>query len=395
MEKGSEKLPLTAANKEFASLVTEIFDMVERRVARRDIGEKLFRRLKENWHRPTEKHLTRDRLAQELNADPVKISKEANIIRGTLAECCAGKSISITLSTTTFRLLGEIQPSQRARKYFLGMMAADLSDWIVGPILAAAERVLGEHGYRVIVKSADDDTLREEKCLEELATLTDGIIAVPAWDGDPHGAYARLAKSGFPVVLVDRSLQGLEGEIASVTSDNFDGGYQAANYLIDRYKCRRIHVIADYPLFSGRQRIEGFKKAIATAGVHGPIHNAEERQGRAATFQWAFRKTRELLTHEIIAQGDGIFALNDVLAAGCRSATDSSKFPVPVIGFDGQYWGAYLSPPLETIAQDMDEMVSRAVSLMLRLIDELDKPRADYIRVQLRTAQDRLVERTP
>jgi DNA-binding LacI/PurR family transcriptional regulator len=115
--------------------------------------------------------------------------------------------------------------------------------------------------------------------------------------------------------------------------------------LIDRYKCRRIHVIADYPLFSSRQRIEGFKKAIATAGVHGPIYNAEERNGRVAAFQWAFRKTRELLTQEI--------------------------------------------------AQDMDEMASRAVSLMLRLIDELPEARADYIPVQLWTAEDRLAERTP
>jgi hypothetical protein len=184
---------LTAANREFAPLVAEIFQMVERRVARRDIGRKLFIRLNEDWVRQSKNDLTRDRLATELNADPAKISKEANFIRRALAECCHGKRISIALSTKTFRLLGEIQPSQRARKHLLGIMAADLSDWIVGPILAGAERVLREHGYRVIVKSADDDTLREEKCLEELAALTDGIIAMPAWDGDPHGALQNWA----------------------------------------------------------------------------------------------------------------------------------------------------------------------------------------------------------
>jgi hypothetical protein len=57
---------LTAANREFAPLVAEIFQMVERRVARRDIGRKLFIRLNEDWVRQSKNDLTRDRLATEL-----------------------------------------------------------------------------------------------------------------------------------------------------------------------------------------------------------------------------------------------------------------------------------------------------------------------------------------
>ena len=117
--------------------------------------------------------------------------------------------------------------------------------------------------------------------------------------------------------------------------------------LIDHYKCKRVRVISDYPVSSSLQREQGSLRAIGKSNVDWKVWKGENLQTRAASIQWAFRKVSALIADKTIVEGDGIFALNDILAAGSRCAVEAKELRVPVVGFDGQHWGAFLSPPLK------------------------------------------------
>jgi DNA-binding LacI/PurR family transcriptional regulator len=176
-----------------------------------------------------------------------------------------------------------------------------------------------------------------------------------------------------------------------VTSDNFDGGYKAVQYLLEKYQCKSLQIISDYHLSSSRLRIEG--AVNATAGNEIPVLQARQRQGRAAALKWAFDQATNLIIEKKLIDGVGIFALNDHLAAGCRSALDKAGVAAPVIGFDGQHWGAYLSPPLETIYQDMDRMACQAALRLLRRMAGSHETGPLLIDVQLKTSADRMIEK--
>jgi DNA-binding LacI/PurR family transcriptional regulator len=180
-----------------------------------------------------------------------------------------------------------------------------------------------------------------------------------------------------------------------VTSDNFLGGYEATVYLLKVRKCTRVHVIADREVFSSRERQDGSEKALSERHLSECRHPAQNRQGNAAAFRWAYQETADLLAADHFGKGDGIFALNDNLAAGCRAALNGANSSLPVIGFDGQHWGAYLSPPLETMFQDMNVMGARAAEVILRHMIAVKNPEHHRLPVPLRTEGDRMKERGP
>ena len=84
-----------------------------------------------------------------------------------------------------------------------------------------------------------------------------------------------------------------------------------------------------------------------------------------------------------------VFASSDVLAAGVLQALYESRLRVPddisVVGFDNTY-ASYLTPPLTTVEQPMNEIGKQAVRLVLdNLQTNTDDPAPLYQQVRLAT----------
>ena len=76
-----------------------------------------------------------------------------------------------------------------------------------------------------------------------------------------------------------------------------------------------------------------------------------------------------------------IFAMNDLMAAGCMASLLSSGLRIPedvaVVGFDNREIASYLQPPLTTIALPTAEIGTRAA---LHIIDMINNPSAPPVR---------------
>ena len=89
-----------------------------------------------------------------------------------------------------------------------------------------------------------------------------------------------------------------------------------------------------------------------------------------------------VLTRKLLASGDkftALFAFNDISAMGAIRALREAKLRVPddvsVVGFDDIQSAAYLSPPLTTVRQPLQEMGEIAARTLL---DRIEK-RVNYV----------------
>ena len=102
-------------------------------------------------------------------------------------------------------------------------------------------------------------------------------------------------------------------------------------------------------------------------------------------YESGMEQTRELL--KLSTQPTAIFAMNDLMAAGCMEVLALEGFRIPqdmaVAGFDNREIAAYLQPPLTTIALPTTEIGTKAA---LHIMDMINNPRMHPAREIIRCA---------
>jgi len=161
-----------------------------------------------------------------------------------------------------------------------------------------------------------------------------------------------------------------EGQIgATVSSDNHQGGFDAATHLIQEGR-RAIAFIgtatAAYPEFLERWR--GYCDALRAAGLEpderlGAMAEPSEEAGRAAV--------ADLLSRG--ADFDAIFAASDLAAIGAMHALQNRGMAVTdevaIVGFDDIPAASLSSPPLTTVAQDPRQAAEALVDSLLEAVE--------------------------
>ena len=152
-----------------------------------------------------------------------------------------------------------------------------------------------------------------------------------------------------------------------VDVDNAKGGFLATKHLIDLGCKNIVTVTGDLKLQSGRDRLDGYEKAISSAGlalkdeliVHGDF-----TQNKAKELIW------QLLKKKI--KFDGVVAGNDLSAVGVIDVLQHNGISVPgkvkVVGFDDSPVATRNSPAITTIRQPSRELGAQvAESLIAKL----------------------------
>ncbi len=123
---------------------------------------------------------------------------------------------------------------------------------------------LGEEVNLMLVDAKDDPSI-ESRQLQRLPERADGIVTIPTLKADSLPALARLAATGYPLVLIDR----VPPEIAvdAVITDNEGAATRGMETLISRGH-RRIGFMSFHkPTFSSVQdRYAGYRGAMRGMG---------------------------------------------------------------------------------------------------------------------------------
>lgn len=229
--------------------------------------------------------------------------------------------------------------------------------------LRGVTRAIGSRPMQVVLVmgNPDDGDHRMERYLR--GGHTDGAIVVSHHQND--NLWRVLAETRLPSVFLGRPYAE-EAQMPYVDVDNAAGAALAAQHLVQR-GCRRIATITGpLDMSAGQDRLRGWQEVLARAGLDTSLveHGDFTAVGGAAA-------TRRLLQRH--PDLDGLFAASDLMAVGAIGGLSGAGRSVPgdvaVVGYDDTETATLSRPTLTTVVNPIAEMASRAVDLLLRVMD--------------------------
>ena len=252
------------------------------------------------------------------------------------------------------------------RTHVIGILVAEFEPFSA-EILKGAATALADTGYELLAYTGGLQGRGagwERRYLSRLSgTLIDGAVLVTPTVVD--------ADAGVPVVAIDPHT-GPTG-LPTVDSDNLAGAVLGTRHLLELGHTRIAFVGGRADLESSRLREQGFREAMAAAGV--PV---DEQLVRAGDYRKESTRepVRELL--ELPDRPTAIFAANDLSAIATLEVARDAGLDVPgdlsVIGFDNIPESAMTEPPLTTVHQAIQQMGAAAIQMLVALLDGSPTP---------------------
>jgi LacI family transcriptional regulator len=309
--------------------------------------------------RPSARPTIRD-VAAEAGVSTATVSKVLNRRHG-VAPATSARVLAV-IEQTGYSASLVAQSLRNQRTNVIGILVADVEPFSAELLKGAADAIRGS-GYDLVVYSAGGRTESREgwerRYLSRLSgTLIDAAIVVTPTVVEVN--------YGAPVVAVDPHTG--PSALPTVDSDNVAGASLATQHLIELGH-RRIAMLTGRPdLQSSRLREQGFRTAMAAAGI--PV---DESMVLAAAYEdeYAQAATRELLART--EPPTALFAANDVMAAAAIRVARDLGMDVPgalsVVGFDNIPELALSDPPLTTVEQPIRQMGREAMTMVLGLVN--------------------------
>lgn len=251
------------------------------------------------------------------------------------------------------------------KTFTIGVLVPDISNPFFAEVARELENRAREMGYAIILCSTDYQKEREQGYLELLLKKrVDGIIvATEPKNGELFESYF---KQKIPLVALSVDHPVFSENV--VTTDDFRGGYMAAEFLIE-HGHKEIAIIAEMERQSGRLRLEGYKQALKNNGI--------EIQERLIIDSMSIINCVELVSKKILAmkkKPTAIFATTDLIAAVFMKEARKENISIPedisMIGFDNTIHAEIAQPGLTTIGQPINDLAKHALQQLMSYIEE-------------------------
>ena len=260
---------------------------------------------------------------------------------------------------------------RRSENPTIGILIPNSKNPFFAEMAKAIEDYCFEQGFIAVLCDTDD---QPEKAIGHLDLLYEqraaGFVVVSPGQITPR--LQELLDAGNQIVVVDRALSTLRAD--SITSDNYEGGYQAVEHLLELGHRRIGFVISNLAHETIQGRWAGAQDAMRAAGV--PIEpllvftEGDELPGSG------YEGAASILRHK--NPPTAIFAFNELMALGVLRFAYEQNIPVPkhlsVIGFDDMMMAKYSTPSLTTIRQPKNELGQKAAEILLRRVQGDDSP---------------------
>lgn len=249
------------------------------------------------------------------------------------------------------------------------------SNMLFANIIESIQKMVEASEYTVGVHYLDEDANEVEEAIRlcrERKPL--GILFL---GGNPDYFKEKFCDIKVPCVLVTTQGEELEfTNLSSVATDDIAAAEEAVDYLITNGH-KDIAILGGDPKIShvSMQRCIGYLNSFKK---HHLVADTDLYYEKARfSYDSAYRAMTRLLEKQIPITA--VFAMSDVMAVGAiRAICDNGKSvpeDISIIGFDGTMLADYYNPKIVTIRQRYDEIASRSVEILFRMID-LNTPAA-------------------
>lgn len=254
------------------------------------------------------------------------------------------------LSSNAPRVIGVVMPQSRT----------NFADSLMQGIYDASKA----DGFDIIISyMGGDDDKAQSAAIENLVSRNiAGILLLSIQLKVEH--VKRLQHSKLPFISVSVTLP---YDIATVTSDDFDLGYQACQFLIAQGH-RRIALVGPQvnDQTVGTQRLKGYQQALAE-------HQISFDEALVFPGAFDYESGERLLQREtILERFTAVIAASDMVALGVMNAAKDQGISIPeqlsLISIDGTNLTQLTRPRITAIQQDFHQMGEVATKMIIQNI---------------------------
>jgi len=260
----------------------------------------------------------------------------------------------------------------------IGVLVPDLATSYIGEIMHGIDAELAHHQFELMLFTHHRIAVKEASYVANMVQgMVDGLLLVlPRNIADYTDT---LTRQNFPFVVIDH--QGSGDPCPSVGATNWQGGYNATEYLIKQGHKRIGFITGSMDLGCSQDRLKGYRSALRTHHIpempelvyEGDFNQPDGYAGASAFLELPIPPT-------------AIFASNDVMAMGVMDAVRNRNLRIPddisIVGFDDIPQSAMINPSLTTVQQPLEQMGRVATQMLLGI---LKNPQKDVGRIELPT----------
>jgi DNA-binding LacI/PurR family transcriptional regulator len=280
--------------------------------------------------------------------------------------------IETALKTVDFRPNIFAVNLNRRRKKIIGLIVPDPMDQFYMALAARIEAIASEAGYLVLQLNSNGQPGTEERAIATIASMDVGGALIAPLGAKSHAAKLKALSRKTPLVFVDSPLDDNESFVGT-------NNQQTVPLIVD-YLCRSGEPPAffDMPLttYNGEGRREAYAATMRRLGLPPSFVKIGDTQ------HWDFEAVAYDAARAAL-RGSGLpsrtlLCANDRVAFGVIAAISESGASIGVgrdyrvAGHDNQRFSAYTSPPLTTVAQDVERMSRVAFELLIDKMDRAD-----------------------
>ena len=305
-----------------------------------------------------------------------QIAKKANVSIATVSRALNDDArVTVETREKVLRISTELnyKPNLIARNfvkktsYAIGLILPDISDEFFTDIIRGVDEITYKNGYYTMVASSHKlRTLAESITTFSQTGLVGGVILLMSAMTDDIKNI--LNETKIPVIIIGGGKR--EHNFDTVTIDNYQGAFNATEYLIKKKKFKKIaHITGPTENYDAFLRKKGFIDACKKNGVS--INKSFIVEGNY-TIDSGYHGFIQL--YGLAEKPQAIFAANDMMALGCYDAANFFNVKIPddisLVGFDDIFMSKYINPSLTTVRVQIEEVGKAAANL---LIERLNK----------------------
>jgi LacI family transcriptional regulator len=259
---------------------------------------------------------------------------------------------------------------RKSKSFTIGVIIPEVVHFFFSTVISGIEEIAYANGYNVILCQTNEKLQRELSSIETmLDNQIDGLLVSFSKETENFDHFTKLMEQNFPIVFFDR-VPDIENTV-NVTVNDFKGAYDATKHLIDQGYKNIIHLAGPKTLPISTKRIDGYKQALQDYQM---ILNSEWIiPCPIGTQEESYEITKEIFKSNE-NRLDGIFASNDIAAAGAMMAVKELGLKVPedvgIVGFSNWQFSSMIDPPLSSVAQPGFEMGEKATAILLEMIEK-------------------------
>jgi DNA-binding LacI/PurR family transcriptional regulator len=198
-----------------------------------------------------------------------------------------------------------------------------------------------------------------------LSTRVDGILVSVSKETENFDHFRKIQDDGISLVFFDRVCDEIDTD--KVIVDDEAGAYEAVSHLI-AVGCKNIiHLSGPPNLLIGKNRENGYLRALRDHNI--PID-------RNNIIRCDTRELSETVVPDLLKRAaipDGIFAVNDLTAAGAMKIIMNKRLRIPediaVVGFTGELISEITNPTLTSVDQHGYLIGKEATRLLINRLE--------------------------